>query len=134
MKAETSLQFETGGVVYGWTGEYRIPTFEDHGQVYRVDVPPEMIFESQDGVRIGVHPQRVLEDEKKGKELDKRINRFVRRENERGIPFDPSLLIAGDWKPTPEDPKPLPKPPTPCPQSEWERDLIETEIEMFGRR
>ena len=85
VKVETSLQFETGGVVYGWTGEYRIPTFMDKGNVCWLDVPPDMIFESEDGVRIGVHRDRIF--------------------------GDPTSLIAGDGKPSPEDPKPLPKPP-----------------------
>lgn len=54
------LKFETGGVTYDFTGEWRYAEFEDRGRMARANVPPEMIFESPEGVRIGVHPDRVF--------------------------------------------------------------------------
>lgn len=77
--------FNNCGETYRFTGEWRIPPC-GHPLPALIDneqryLPPEAIFENDSGVRVGIHP------------------------------LNPNLLIAGDWKPTPEDPKPLPKPP-----------------------
>ena len=66
------IQFETGGQVYHFTGEWRIPQ-EGHplpairrdkqNHIEQTILPGEMIFESDNGVQIGIHPDRIFGDE-----------------------------------------------------------------------